>query len=127
MQCLEVETLKTTDRVVVATKELERVIELVKSMPDVPKQTIDLENGVRDDYECDIEEPITSKTKGPPKGSRLKWGVEVAKKSNSNGKRSVTAILGICATHIMKQKNSEERRDTLMRECRLESVNCYDI
>ncbi|KAE9620020.1 hypothetical protein Lalb_Chr02g0159371 [Lupinus albus] len=82
MQCLEVETLKTTDRVVVATKELERVIELVKSMPDVPKQTIDLENGVRDDYECDIEEPITSKTKGPPKGSRLKWGVEVAKKSS---------------------------------------------
>ncbi|KAF1897764.1 hypothetical protein Lal_00032524 [Lupinus albus] len=30
MQCLEVESLKTKDRVVVATKELERVIELVK-------------------------------------------------------------------------------------------------
>ncbi|KAF1876699.1 hypothetical protein Lal_00031511 [Lupinus albus] len=36
-QCLEVETLKTKDRVVVATNELERVIELVKNMYVVPK------------------------------------------------------------------------------------------
>ncbi|XP_019434789.1 PREDICTED: protein FAR1-RELATED SEQUENCE 11-like isoform X2 [Lupinus angustifolius] len=83
MQCLEVETLKTKDRVVVATKELEQVIELVKKMLGVPKQTIDLESDVRDgddDDDCDIENPITSKTKGRPKGSRPKGGVEVAKK-----------------------------------------------
>ncbi|KAE9591385.1 putative transcription factor interactor and regulator CCHC(Zn) family [Lupinus albus] len=42
-------------------------------MSVVPKQSIDLENDVRDDVDdCDVENPITSKTKG---------GVEVAKKS----------------------------------------------
>ncbi|KAF1877523.1 hypothetical protein Lal_00040239 [Lupinus albus] len=79
MQCLEVESLKTKDRVVVATKELERVIELVKNMSGVLEQTINLENDVRDDDDCDVENPITSKTKGRPKGSRSKGGVEVAK------------------------------------------------
>ncbi|KAF1892490.1 hypothetical protein Lal_00010956 [Lupinus albus] len=83
MQCLEIESLKTKDRVVVATKELERVIELVKNMSGVPEQTINLENDVRDDDDSDIENPITSKTKGRPKGSRPKGGVEVAKKTTS--------------------------------------------
>ncbi|KAE9589860.1 hypothetical protein Lal_00021557 [Lupinus albus] len=51
-------------------------------MSVVPKQSIDLENDVRDDVDdCDVENPITSKTKGRPKGSRPKGGVEVAKKS----------------------------------------------
>ncbi|KAL6531989.1 hypothetical protein OROGR_010686 [Orobanche gracilis] len=81
VQCLEVETLKTKDRVEVATKELERVIELVKGMSEVPEQTIDLEHRVRDDNDYDVENPITSKTKGRPKGSRPKGGVEVAKKT----------------------------------------------
>ncbi|KAE9590073.1 putative transcription factor interactor and regulator CCHC(Zn) family [Lupinus albus] len=48
----------------------------------VPKQSIDLENDVRDDVnDCDVENHITLKTKGHPKGSRPKGGVEVAKKS----------------------------------------------
>ncbi|KAF1870912.1 hypothetical protein Lal_00030223 [Lupinus albus] len=73
MQCLEVETLKTKDRVVVVIKELKRVIELVKNMYVVPKQSIDLENDVRDDVDdCDVENLITSKTKGRPKGSKPK-------------------------------------------------------
>ncbi|XP_019420732.1 PREDICTED: protein FAR1-RELATED SEQUENCE 11-like [Lupinus angustifolius] len=80
VQCLEVETLKTKDRVEVATKELERVIDLVKGMSDeVIEPKTDLEHGVRNEDECDIQNPITSKTKGRPKGSRPKGGVEIAK------------------------------------------------
>ncbi|KAF1872468.1 hypothetical protein Lal_00016767, partial [Lupinus albus] len=79
MQWLEVETLKTKDRVVVATKELERVIELVKNMSGVPKQTINLENDVRDDDDYDVENLITSKTKGRPKGSRPKGELKLQK------------------------------------------------
>ncbi|KAF1870432.1 hypothetical protein Lal_00003638 [Lupinus albus] len=83
MQCLEVESLKTKDRVVLATKELERVIELVKNMLGVPEQTINLENDVRDDDDCDVENPITSKTKGRPKGSRPKDNMVAMAEANT--------------------------------------------
>ncbi|KAG2391402.1 Protein FAR1-RELATED SEQUENCE 11 [Vigna angularis] len=81
VQCLEVESLKTKDRVEVATKELKKVIHYLKGMPDVQENSIDLEHGVLNVDECDVENPITSKTKGRPRGSRAKGGVEAAKKS----------------------------------------------
>ncbi|KAE9595323.1 hypothetical protein Lalb_Chr17g0337551 [Lupinus albus] len=46
---------------------------------EVIEPTIDLEHGDKNGEECDIQNPITSKTKGRPKGSRPKGGVEVAK------------------------------------------------
>ncbi|WVY91073.1 hypothetical protein V8G54_036587, partial [Vigna mungo] len=60
----EVESIKTKDRVEVATKELKKVIHYVKSMPEVQENSIDLEHGVLNVDECDVENPITSKTKG---------------------------------------------------------------
>ncbi|WVY99058.1 hypothetical protein V8G54_031209 [Vigna mungo] len=81
VQCLEVESLKTKDRVEVATKELKKVIHYLKGMPKVQENSIDLEHGVLNVDECDVENPITSKTKGRPRGSRAKGGVEVTKKS----------------------------------------------
>ncbi|WVZ14801.1 hypothetical protein V8G54_012367 [Vigna mungo] len=80
VQCLEVESLKTKDRVEVATKELKKVIHCLKGMPEVQENSIDLEHGVLNVDECDVENPITSKTKGRPRGSRAKGGVEAAKK-----------------------------------------------
>ncbi|KAG2396852.1 Protein FAR1-RELATED SEQUENCE 11 [Vigna angularis] len=81
VQCLEVESLKTKDRVEEATKELKKVIHYLKGMPEVQENSIDLEHGVLNVDECDVENPITSKTKGRPRGSRAKGGVEAAKKS----------------------------------------------
>ncbi|BAT85940.1 hypothetical protein VIGAN_04354100 [Vigna angularis var. angularis] len=78
----EVESLKTKDRVEVATKELKKVIHYLKGMHDVQENSIDLEHGVLNVDECDVENPITSKTKGRPRGSRAKGGVEAAKKSH---------------------------------------------
>ncbi|WVZ08960.1 hypothetical protein V8G54_022306 [Vigna mungo] len=80
MQYLEVESLKTKDRVEVATKELKKVIHCLKDMLEVQENSIDLEHGVLNVDECDVENPITSKTKGQPRGSRGKGGVEASKK-----------------------------------------------
>ncbi|KAE9605195.1 putative transcription factor interactor and regulator CCHC(Zn) family [Lupinus albus] len=44
------------------------------------EQFDDFEDVVNNGDECGVENPITSKTKGWPKGSRSKGGVEVAKK-----------------------------------------------
>ncbi|BAT88181.1 hypothetical protein VIGAN_05162700 [Vigna angularis var. angularis] len=81
VQCLEVESLKIKDRVEVATKELKKVIHYLKGMPEVQENSIDLEHDVLNVDECDVENPITSKTKGRPRGSRAKGGVEAVKKS----------------------------------------------
>ncbi|WVY94178.1 hypothetical protein V8G54_033266 [Vigna mungo] len=81
VQCLEVDSLKTKDRVEVATKELKKVTHYLKGMPEVQENSIDLEHGIVNVDECDVENPITSKTKGRPRGSRAKGGVEAAKKS----------------------------------------------
>ncbi|WVZ00452.1 hypothetical protein V8G54_026521 [Vigna mungo] len=75
-----VESLKTKDQVEVATKELKKVIHCLKGMPEVQENSIDLEHGVLNVDQCDAENPITSKTKGQPRGSRAKGGVEAAKK-----------------------------------------------
>ncbi|KAJ1407461.1 hypothetical protein SESBI_24268 [Sesbania bispinosa] len=80
VQSLEVKSLKTKDRVEVATKELEKVIQKIKVMPEIQEHSVELEHDVLNDSECNVENPIISKTKGRPKGSRPKGGVEVAKK-----------------------------------------------
>ncbi|KAE9591076.1 putative transcription factor interactor and regulator CCHC(Zn) family [Lupinus albus] len=79
VQNLEVESLKTKDRFEVASKELDKVIKLIKGMPD-QEQFDDFEDVVNNGDDCGVENPIASKTKGRPKGSRSKGGVEVAKK-----------------------------------------------
>ncbi|WVZ05667.1 hypothetical protein V8G54_019013 [Vigna mungo] len=66
VQCLEVESLKTKDRVKVDIKELNKVVHYLKGMPEVQENSIDLEHGVLNVDECDVENPITSKTKGRP-------------------------------------------------------------
>lgn len=81
VQCLEVECLKKEDRVKVATKEVERVIELVKGMAEVQEHSIELEHDVSNNNEYDVENPMISKAKGWPRGSRPKERVEVAKTS----------------------------------------------
>lgn len=81
VQYLEIESLKTKDRVEVATKELEKLIQFVKGMPEVQEQSTNLEHDISYDNGCDVvKNPVISKTKGRPKGSRPKGGVEVAKK-----------------------------------------------
>ncbi|KAJ1394536.1 hypothetical protein SESBI_34113 [Sesbania bispinosa] len=81
-RCLEVESLKTKDRVEVATKELGKVIQIIKSMPKIQEKSTEMERDVPNHSGCEVEveNPIISKTKGRPKGSRPKGGVEVAKK-----------------------------------------------
>nr|KYP52471.1 hypothetical protein KK1_025591 [Cajanus cajan] len=83
VRCLEVESLKTKDRVKVATKELGKVIQIIKVMPEIQEKSIELEHDVPNNSGCEleVENPIISKTKGRPKGSRPKGGVEAAKKS----------------------------------------------
>ena len=81
VQCLEVECLKKEDRVKVATKEVERVIELVKGMAEVQEHSIELEHDVSNNNEYDVENPMISKAKGWPRGSRPEERVEVAKTS----------------------------------------------
>ncbi|KAK7275372.1 hypothetical protein RIF29_16488 [Crotalaria pallida] len=78
---VEAESLKTKDRVEIATIELKKIIELVKRMPEIQEHTIDIEHDVPNGDDCDVENPIVSKTKGRPRGSRAKGGVEAAKKS----------------------------------------------
>lgn len=80
VQCLEAESLKTKDREQVTARELEKVIQTIKGMPESEECLIDLEPCVPNNDGCDVENPIVSKTKGRPKGSRPKGGVEVAKK-----------------------------------------------
>ncbi|KAL5142148.1 Protein FAR1-RELATED SEQUENCE 11 [Glycine soja] len=77
----KVKCLKTKDRVEVVVKELKRIIELVKGMPEVQEDSIELEHFAPNDNECDVKNFMISKTKGCPRGSRPKGGVEVAKNS----------------------------------------------
>ncbi|KAG5054601.1 hypothetical protein JHK85_007111 [Glycine max] len=56
--------LKKEDRVKVATKEVERVIELVKGMAEVQEHSIELEHDVSNNNEYDVENPMISKAKG---------------------------------------------------------------
>lgn len=80
IRCLEVESLKTSEREQVATRELENIIIKIKGMHETQEHVIDLEADVSNNDDCDIENPVVSKTKGRPKGSRPKGGVEAAKK-----------------------------------------------
>lgn len=80
VQCLEVESFKTKDRTEVVTKELQKVIQMVKGMPENQEQSLDLEHDIPNNNECSVQNPIVSKSKGRPKGSRAKGGVEIAKK-----------------------------------------------
>lgn len=80
VQCLDVECLKIEHQVKVDTKELERVIELVKGTAEVQEHSIVLEHNVSNNNEYDVENPMVSKVKGWPRGSMPKGGVEVAKK-----------------------------------------------
>jgi hypothetical protein len=77
---LEVESLKTKEREQFATKELEKVIQHIKGMPKSQYNLIDLQPDVPNNDGCEVENPPVSKTKGRPKRSRPKGGVEVAKK-----------------------------------------------
>ncbi|KAG2384045.1 uncharacterized protein HKW66_Vig0151920 [Vigna angularis] len=52
-------------------------------MSKVQENSVNLKHGVLNVDECDVENPITSKTKDRPRGSRPKGGVEAAKKSRS--------------------------------------------
>ncbi|KAE9616070.1 hypothetical protein Lal_00017434 [Lupinus albus] len=66
VQYLEVESLKTKDRFEVAYKELDKVIKLIKGMPD-QEQFDDFQDVVNNGDECGVENPIASKTKGGQK------------------------------------------------------------
>ncbi|TKY47331.1 FAR1-RELATED SEQUENCE 11 [Spatholobus suberectus] len=72
----EAQSLKAKDREQVATKELVKVIQMIKCMPKSQENLIDMEHDVSNNDGCDVQNPIVSKTKGRSKG-----GVEVAKKS----------------------------------------------
>ncbi|KAG4991351.1 hypothetical protein JHK82_024867 [Glycine max] len=50
-------------------------------MPEVQEDSIELEHFAPNDNECDVKNFMISKTKGCPRGSRPKGGVEVAKNS----------------------------------------------
>ncbi|GAU51218.1 hypothetical protein TSUD_11750 [Trifolium subterraneum] len=83
---LEVESSKTKEREEVATRELEKVIKEIIDMPESEELLIDLEPYIDANNDgCEVENPIVTKSKGRPKGSRakgsrLKGGVETAKK-----------------------------------------------
>jgi hypothetical protein len=76
---LEVESLKTKEREQFATKELEKVIRHIKGMPKSQDNLTDLQPDVPNNDGCEVENPPVSKTKGRPKRSGPKGGVEVAK------------------------------------------------
>ncbi|KAK2449287.1 FAR1-RELATED SEQUENCE [Trifolium repens] len=81
IRCLEVESSKTKEREQIAIRGLEKVVQEIKDMPEREELLIDLEPNIdtnNDGYE--IENPIVTKSKGRPKGSRPKGGVEAAKK-----------------------------------------------
>ena len=80
IQCLEVESLKTSERERVATRGLEKVIQDIKGMPETQEYVIDLEHDAPNNDVCDVENPIVTKSKGRPRGSRPKGGVEAAKR-----------------------------------------------
>lgn len=80
IQCLEYESLKTKERKQVATRGLEKLIREIKGMSESQENLTDLELGVPNNDDYDVENPILSKAKGRPKGSRPKGGVEAAKK-----------------------------------------------
>ncbi|WJX48341.1 hypothetical protein P8452_34920 [Trifolium repens] len=80
IQCLLVESLKTKEREQVAAAKLEKVIRELKSMPENQEHVMHSEPDFPNHDGCDVENPIPSKSKGRPKGSRPKGGVEVAKK-----------------------------------------------
>jgi len=80
IQCLEVESLKTSERERVATRGLEKVIQDIKGMPKTQEYVIDLEHDAPNNDVCDVENPIVTKSKGRPRGSRPKGGVEATKR-----------------------------------------------
>jgi len=81
VQCLEYESEKTKERKQVATRGLEKLIQEIKGMPKSHKDLTDLELNVPNNDDYDVGNPIVSKAKGRPKGSRAKRGVEASKKT----------------------------------------------
>ncbi|KAL5074497.1 hypothetical protein RYX36_013481, partial [Vicia faba] len=71
----EFESLKTKDREQVAVRELEKVVQVIKRMPEIQEKLVDLGSAIPNNDELNVENPLTSKTKGRPKGE-----VEIAKK-----------------------------------------------
>ena len=80
IQCLEIESLRTKEREQAATRELEKAIQVIKAMPEIQEKLVGVDSTVPDNDELNVENPLPSKTKGRPKGSRLKGGVEISKK-----------------------------------------------
>lgn len=80
IRCLKVESSKTKEREHAAARELEKVIQEIKRLPETQEHVIDLEDDVPNTNDCNVGNPNNSKTKGRPKGSRPKGGVEVVKK-----------------------------------------------
>ncbi|CAJ2640436.1 unnamed protein product [Trifolium pratense] len=80
IQCLEYESLKTKERKQIATKGLEDLIREIKGMSESHEDQIVVVEVVSNNDECDVGNPVRTKSKGRPKRSRPKGGVEAATK-----------------------------------------------